>query len=118
MPPKKKFTLKYPNNGNKKRLVSMKERYHGRCADCMMWYNFKYMNNQVCMNCRNATELQTRGITTVAIKCNYCTKFFTDEEGKSACVICKDMNNEASSSESSTSDDMKYESSSSDEEEW
>ena len=84
----------------------------------MMSYYFKYMNNEVCMNCRNASELQTRGIRTVAIKCTYCTMFFTGEEGKSACVICEDLNNEASSSESSISDDMKYESSSSDEEVW
>ena len=53
MPPKTKTTLKFPNNGLKKRLVSMKAHVQGTCASFMMSYNFKYMNNELCMNCRN-----------------------------------------------------------------
>ena len=118
MPPKTKIAPKRSTNGNKKVLVSMIECHHGCCDDCNMWHKFKYIIEQVCMNCRNATELQTRGITIVAMQCEYCTKFVSGEEGKTSCVICVDINNESSSSDSSSSLDMKYESSSSDDEVW
>ena len=117
MPPKTKLVAKRATTGNKKVLVSMLERHHGRCVDCTMWHQFKYLVGQVCMNCRNATALQTRGITIVAMQCDNCAKVVSGEEGKLSCVICVDRGNESSSSDSS-SVDMSYKSSSSDEDVW
>ena len=115
MPPKGKQTARLSNRGKRKELCTIIQPGQGRCGGCKAQHPLKYIIKNVCVNCRNATDLRSRGIIIVPTKCGACWRISSMEEGLSTCVICKDRQDEISS-DSSSSEESKSEWSRSEEE--
>ena len=115
MPPKGKQIPIRSSRGKKKELCTFIQPGHGQCCGCKARHPLKYIIKKVCVNCRNATDLRTRGITIVATKCGACWRIISMEEGLTKCVICEDRQGEISS-DSSSSVELKSEWSRSEEE--